>query len=78
MTERGVNFQLDAKTLQTLFEYSELLKRPVDTILKEALEEYFAKVEKELLEKAMADENALTSLSYDEFWEGVDVGDENI
>ncbi len=66
------SFTLDAKTLQSLQEYSELLKRPIDIVIKEALEEYFVKVEKELLEKAMADENALTSLSYDEFWEGLD------
>ena len=68
-----INFKLDAKTIEALKEYSQLLKRPVDTILKEALEDYFAKVEKELLQKAMADENALTSLSYDEFWGGVDI-----
>ena len=69
----ALNFTLDAKTIEALKEYSELLKRPVDIIIKEALEDYFAKVEKELLEKAMADENALTTLSYDEFWDGVDV-----
>ena len=72
MSER-LDFRLDAKTIEALKEYSELLKRPVDIIIKEALEDYFAKVEKELLEKAMADENALTTLSYDEFWDGVDV-----
>ena len=69
----ALNFTLDAKTIEALKEYSELLKRPADIIIKEALEDYFTKVEKELLEKAMADENALTTLSYDEFWEGVDV-----
>ncbi len=72
MSER-LDFTLDAKTIEALKEYSELLKRPADIIIKEALEDYFAKVEKELLEKAMADENALTTLSYDEFWDGVDV-----
>ncbi len=72
MSER-LDFTLDAKTIEALKEYSELLKRPPDTIIKEALEDYFAKVEKELLEKAMANENALTTLSYDEFWDGVDV-----
>ncbi len=69
----ALNFTLDAKTIEALKEYSELLKRPADIIIKEALEDYFAKVEKELLEKAMADENALTTLSYDEFWDGVDI-----
>ncbi len=73
MSESHLDFKLDAKTVEALGEYSQILKRPVDTIVKEALEDYFAKVEKELLEKAMADENALTSLSYDEFWDGVDI-----
>ncbi len=73
MDEMKIDFTLDSKTVQALMEYSEILKRPVNVILKEALEDYFAKVEKELLEKAMADENALTALSYDEFWDGVDI-----
>ena len=76
MSEDHLSFTLDAKTIEALKEYSELLKRPVDLILKEALEDYFAKAEKELLEKAMADENAITNLSYDEFWDGVDIDDE--
>lgn len=73
MSENRLNFTLDAKTVEALKEYSELLKRPTNIIIKEALEDYFVKVEKELLEKAMADENAITNLSYDEFWEGVDL-----
>ena len=72
----ALNFTLDAKTIEALQEYSELLKRPADIIIKEALEEYFVKIEKELLEKAMADENAITNLSYDEFWDGVDIDEE--
>ena len=73
MDEMKIDFTLDSKTVQALMEYSEILKRPLNVILKEALEDYFAKVEKELLEKTMADENALTALSYDEFWDGVDI-----
>ncbi len=76
MQEAPLRFTLDAKTLEALQEYSELLKRSPDTIIKEALEEYFVKVEKELLEKAMADENAITNLSYDEFWDGVELDEE--
>ena len=72
----SLNFTIDAKTIEALQEYSELLKRPADIIIKEALEEYFVKIEKELLEKAMADENAITNLSYDEFWDGVDIDEE--
>ena len=68
-----INFTLDSKMIESLQEYSEILKRPPEIILKEALEEYFIKIEKELLEKAMADENAITNLSYDEFWDGVEI-----
>ena len=32
-----------------------------------------AKTIKKLLEKNLADENAMTNLSYDEFWDDVDV-----
>ena len=71
--ENKLDFTLDSKLISSLFEYAELLKRPPELLIKEALEEYFVKVEKELLEKAMADENATTNLSYDEFWDGVDV-----
>ena len=73
MSSDSLHFTLDAKTIEALKEYSELLKRSTDVIIKEALEDYFAKVEKELLEKAMADENTITTLSYDEFWDGVDI-----
>ena len=69
----ALNFTLDAKTIEALKEYSEILQRPVDIIVKEALEEYFVKVEKELLEKSMANEHAITNLSYDEFWDGVEI-----
>jgi len=71
--QEHLSFTLDAKMIESLQEYSEILKRPPEIILKEALEEYFVKIEKELLEKAMADENAITNLSYDEFWDGVDI-----
>ena len=73
MMQEHLSFTLDAKMIESLKEYSEILKRPPEIILKEALEEYFVKIEKELLEKAMADENAITNLSYDEFWDGVDI-----
>jgi len=71
--DNQINFTLDSKMIDSLLEYSEILNRPPQVILKEALEEYFVKVEKELLEKAMADENAITNLSYNEFWDGVDI-----
>jgi len=73
--EHRIDFTLKPKTIENLQAFAELLKKDVSWVLENALEEYFAKVEKELLEKSMADENAMTNLDYDEFWEGVDFDD---
>jgi predicted transcriptional regulator len=71
--ENRIDFTLKPDTIENLKSFSELLKKDVSWVLEQALEEYFAKVQKELLEKNLADENALTNLDYDEFWDGVDI-----
>ena len=48
-------------------------EKDVSWIVEQALEEYFATVQKQLLEKNLADENAMTNLDFDEFWDGVDI-----
>ncbi len=73
--EHRIDFTLKPEIIENLQAFAELLKKDVSWVLENALEEYFAKVEKELLEKSMADENAMTNLDYDEFWEGVDFDD---
>ncbi len=71
--ENRIDFTLKPDTIENLKSFSELLKKDVSWVLEQALEEYFAKVQKELLEKNLADENALTNLDYNEFWDGVDI-----
>jgi len=71
-----LDFRLKADTIENLKAFSELLKKDVSWVLEQALDEYFVKVQKELLEKNMADENAMTNLDYDEFWDGVDFDEE--
>lgn len=70
-----LDFTLKADTIENLQAFADLLKKDVSWVLEQALDEYFIKVQKELLEKNMADENAMTNLDYDEFWEGVDLDD---
>lgn len=74
MSEK-LDFRLKSDTIENLKAFSKLLKKDVSWVVEEALEEYFVKVQKELLEKNMADENAMTNLDYDEFWAGVDFDD---
>lgn len=42
-------------------------------MINEALELYFETEQKKLLEKNLENENAMTNLSYDEFWDDLEV-----
>ena len=59
--------------LQNLKAFTQILKKDESSIINEALELYFQEEQKKLLEKNIADENALTNLDFDEFWDGVDI-----
>ena len=59
--------------LQNLETFTQILKKDESTLINEALEFYFQEQQKKLLEKNIEDENALTNLDYDEFWDGVDI-----
>lgn len=59
--------------LQNLETFTQILKKDESALINDALELYFEEQQKKLLEKNLADENALTNLDYDEFWEGVDI-----
>ncbi len=66
-------FKLKPDIAEELLVYSKLLKKDPSTILNEALELYFEHEQKKLLEKNMNDENAMTNLDFNEFWNGVDI-----
>jgi len=59
--------------MQNLEAFSELKKTDISTLINEALEEYFANEQKKLLEKNLADENAMTNLDFNEFWDDVEI-----
>ncbi len=59
--------------LQNLETFTQILKKDESTLINEALELFFQEQQKKLLEKNIEDENALTNLDYDEFWDGVDI-----
>jgi len=72
MQER-LDFTLSPTTIENLHAYAEILDKDISTLLEEALDSYFVQVQKELLNKSLSDENAMTSLDYDEFWDGVEI-----
>ncbi|MBD3794103.1 MAG: hypothetical protein IE889_08115 [Campylobacterales bacterium] len=71
--ENQIAFELKVEVVENLQVFSELLKKDINTMLNEALEQYFENEQRKLMEKGLADENAMTNLDYDEFWDGLDV-----
>ena len=68
-----MNFTLTDDNLENLKNFSKILKKDFSNIMNEALEEYFESAQKKLLEKNLADENALTNLDFEEFWDDVEI-----
>ncbi len=66
-------FVLDAATAEKLSLFGGLLEKDASTMLREALQDYFIKEEKRLLEKKLAEKDPMTDLGFDEFWDGVDL-----
>ena len=71
--KKSIKLELKADKVESLELYAELLKKDINMILDEALELYFKVEQEKLLEKSQNDENAMTNLDFDEFWDGVDL-----
>jgi len=67
------NFILSSDNLENLQDFSEILKKDYSAMMNEALENYFEEAQKKLLEKNIENENTLTNLDFDEFWDDVEI-----
>jgi hypothetical protein len=68
-----MNISINADNYENLSNFKEILKKDESQMINEALELYFERAQKNLLEKNLNDENAMTNLSYDEFWGDVEI-----
>ena len=68
-----LHFELKQDTVDNLQAFSELLKKDVNQMLEEALEQYFESEQKKLIEKGIEEDATMTNLDYDEFWDGVEI-----
>ena len=68
-----IRIEFKQTTVENLQAFSEILKKDINTMLEEALEQYFQSEQEKLLEKNQEDESAMTNLDYDEFWADVDL-----
>jgi len=69
----SMNITIHPDNAQNLENFKVILKKDESTMINEALELYFETEQKKLLEKNLANENAMTNLNFDEFWDGVDL-----
>lgn len=68
-----MKIELTYKVVENIEIYSKLLNKDANIIINEALSQYFENEEKKLLGKSIENDNIMTNLDYDEFWEGVDI-----
>jgi len=68
-----MKIELTYESIDNLELYSKFLNKDKNLIINEALSQYFLSEEKKLLEKSIENDNIMTNLDYDEFWEGVDI-----
>jgi len=71
--EQQLKFELKQTTVESLKSFSDILNKNINTMLEEALEEYFEAQQQKLMEKNLFDENAMTNLDFNEFWDDLDI-----
>ena len=69
----SIKIEFKQSTVENLQLFSEMLKKDINTMLEEALEQYFDNEQKKLMEKNIHDENAMTNFEFDEFWDDMDL-----
>ncbi|MBL1243232.1 MAG: hypothetical protein COA39_002355 [Sulfurimonas sp.] len=68
-----MNIHINQENYENLDTFKKILKKDESTIINEALEVYFTAQQKILLEKNLDNENAMTNLDFDEFWDDVEI-----
>jgi len=61
-------------TIDDLVAFSKILHKDINTMVQEAIEDYLSTQQQKLIEQSLYDDNVMTNLDYDEFWDGVDIG----
>ncbi|MEA2051155.1 MAG: hypothetical protein U9O56_10575 [Campylobacterota bacterium] len=73
MKQDDLKIELTLDNVENLELFSQILKKDINTMLNESLELYFENEQQKLIEKNQEDENALTNLDFNEFWDDVEI-----
>lgn len=71
--EQNIKIEFKHATIENLKSFSQILKKDINTMIEEALEEYFESQQQKLMEGNQFDENAMTNLDFNEFWDDLDI-----
>lgn len=71
--EQHIQIEFKQSTVDNLHLFSEMLNKDINTILEEALEQYFDNEQRKMMEKNISDDSAMTNLDFNEFWDDVDI-----
>lgn len=74
MNHDTLKIEFKQSMINDLLGFSEILKKDVNVMIEEALEQYFENEQKKLIEKGIEEDASMTNLDYDEFWDGLDIG----
>jgi len=74
MMNDKIDIKFSQSTIDDLVAFSKILNKDIDTMVQEAIEDYLVKQQQKLMEQSLYDDNAMTNLDYDEFWDGMDIG----
>jgi hypothetical protein len=69
-----IEISFPQNTIDDLIAFSKILHKDINTMVQEAIEDYLSTQQQKLIEQSLYDDNAMTNLDYDEFWDGVDIG----
>jgi uncharacterized HAD superfamily protein len=73
MMSEEIEIAFPQSIIDDLVAFSSILHKDVNSMVQEAVEEYLAKEQQKLMEQSLYDDNAMTNLDYNEFWDGIDV-----
>ena len=68
-----MNISINQENYENLDNFKQILKKDESAMINEALEVYFTAQNKILLEKNLDNENAMTNLDFDEFWDDIEI-----
>jgi hypothetical protein len=68
-----MEIKLTPDNYENIENFAQLLKKEPSEMINEALQSYFEYQHKKLVEKNLEDDNSMTNLDFDEFWDGVDL-----